>query len=209
LELGSGRDSTQQHSGFLLAVLCKHHSTPNSGRVLSPTRSGVLVQRATNPRRLPTWSLRAFTEAAASIATLYRQIVKLARDRGEQAPSYGTVFNIVRSLPADLVTLAHEVTKAYSNTFELVHRREAERPNSIWQADHTPLDILLVRPDGRNAKPWLTTVIDDYSRAIAGYFLSFEDPSIRHTSLVLRQAIWRKQEPRWIVCGISLFSYSD
>jgi hypothetical protein len=23
-------------------------------------------------------------------------------------------------------------------------RREAERPNSIWQADHTPLDILLV-----------------------------------------------------------------
>ena len=45
------------------------------------------------------------------IATLYRQIVKLARDRGEQAPSYGTVFNIVRSLPADLVTLAHEGTK--------------------------------------------------------------------------------------------------
>jgi putative transposase len=87
------------------------------------------------------------------IATLYRQIVKLARDRGEQAPSYGTVFNILQSLPADLVTLAHEGTKAYSNTFELVHRREAERPNSIWQADHTPLDILLVRPDGRTASP--------------------------------------------------------
>ena len=48
----------------------------------------------------------------------------------------------------------YEGTKAYSNTFELVHRRETERPNSIWQADHTPLDILLVRPDGRNAKPW-------------------------------------------------------
>jgi len=143
------------------------------------------------------------------IATLYRQIVKLARDHGEQAPSYGTVFNIVRSLPADLVTLAHEGTKAYSNTFELVHRREAERPNSIWQADHTPLDILLVRPDGRNAKPWLTTVIDDYSRAIAGYFLSFEDPSVLHTSLALRQAIWRKQEPRWIVCGIPDVLYTD
>ena len=107
------------------------------------------------------------------------------------------------------MTLAHEGTKAYSNTFELVHRREAERPNSIWQADHTPLDILLVRPDGRNAKPWLTTVIDDYSRAIAGYFLSFEDPSVLHTSLALRQAIWRKQEPRWIVCGIPDVLYTD
>ena len=79
-------------------------------------------------------------------------------------------------LPADLVTLAHEGTKAYSDTFELVHRREADRPNAIWQADHTPLDILLIRPDGTTAKPWLTMVIDDYSRAVAGYFLSFEVP---------------------------------
>jgi putative transposase len=67
-------------------------------------------------------------------------------------------------------------TKAYSNAFELVYRREANGPNAIWQADHTPLDILLIRPDGAAAKPWLTTVIDDYSRAVAGYFLSFEDP---------------------------------
>ena len=83
----------------------------------------------------------------------------------------------VAALPADLVTLAlaHEGTKAYSNTFELVHRREADRPNAVWQADHTPLDILLIRPDGAVAKPWLTTVMYDYSRAIAGYFLSFKN----------------------------------
>ena len=61
-----------------------------------------------------------------------------------------------------------------------MHRREANGPNAIWQADHTPLDILLIRPDGAAAKPWLTTVIDDYSRAVAGYFLSFEDPSALH-----------------------------
>src|ERR1017187_6490338 len=29
----------------------------------------------------------------------------------------------------------------------VVHRREADGPNAIWQADHTPLDILLIRPD--------------------------------------------------------------
>jgi len=103
---------------------------------------------------------------------------------------------IVRDLPADLVTLAHEGTKAYSEAFELVLRREADAPNAIWQADHTPLDILLIRPDGEIAKPWLTVVIDDYSRAVAGYFLSFEDPSSLHTSLALRQAIWRKEDSR-------------
>jgi len=143
------------------------------------------------------------------VATICRQVGRLAQDLGEEPPSYWAVYRIVGALPADLVTLAHEGTKAYSNTFELVHRREADRPNAIWQADHTPLDILLIRPDSEAAKPWLTTVIDDYSRAVAGYFLSFEDPSALHTSLALRQAIWRKEDPRWIVCGIPDVLYTD
>ncbi len=52
-------------------------------------------------------------------------------------------------------------------------------------------------------------MIDDYSRAVAGYFLSFEDPSALHTSLALRQAIWRKEDSRWIVCGIPDVLYTD
>jgi len=66
------------------------------------------------------------------------------------------VYDIVSKLPADLVTLAHQGSKAYSEAFELVHRREADGPNAIWQADHTPLDICLLRLDGEVAKPWLT-----------------------------------------------------
>ncbi len=80
------------------------------------------------------------------ISALYRQVVRFSKDLNETAPSYGTVFNIVRSLGADPGTLAHEGTKAYSETFELVHRREAASPNAIWQADHAPLDIWLIRP---------------------------------------------------------------
>ncbi len=79
------------------------------------------------------------------VATICRQARRLAQDLGEEPPSYWLVYRIVAALPADLVTLAHEGTKAYSNAFELVHRREANGPNAIWQADHTPLDILLIR----------------------------------------------------------------
>jgi putative transposase len=82
-------------------------------------------------------------------------------------------------------------------------------PMPVWQAGHTPLDIHLIRPNRPAAKPWLTTVIDDYSRAVAGYFLSFDDPSALHTSLALRQAIWRKENSRWIVCGIPYVLYTD
>ena len=143
------------------------------------------------------------------VAAVYRQVRRLAQGLGETAPSYSVVYDIVHRLSADLVTLAHQGTKAYSERFELVHRREADGPNAIWQADHTPLDILLVRSDGEIDKPWLTVVIDDYSRAVAGYFISFEVPSTLHTSLALRQAIWRKEDSRWIVCGIPDILYTD
>ena len=133
----------------------------------------------------------------------------IARQRNEKVPSYAVVYDIVRRLPDDLVMLAHEGAKAYGDSFELVHRREAEQPNAIWQADHTPLDILVIREDGSAAKPWLTIIIDDYSRAIAGYFLSFEAPSAIQTALALRQAIWRKSEAHWSMCGIPEVLYTD
>ncbi len=44
---------------------------------------------------------------------------------------------------------------------------------------------------------------------MAGYFLSFEPPSTLRTSLALRQGIWRKDDPRWIVCGIPDVLYTD
>jgi putative transposase len=151
----------------------------------------------------------ALQKPPLTVATICRQVRQLAQDIGEPIPKYSVVYDIVRNLPADLLTLAHQGSKAYGDAFELVHRREASRPNAIWQADHSPLDILLVRPDGKAGKPWLTIVIDDYSRAVAGYFLSFEDPSALHTSLALRQAIWRKEDSRWSVCGIPEVLYTD
>jgi putative transposase len=89
------------------------------------------------------------------IAALHRQVQRFAQNLGEEAPSYKVVYRIVRGLPADLLTLALEGTKAYSEAFDLVHRREASGPNAIWQADHTPLDILLVRADRESEKHFL------------------------------------------------------
>src|SRR3954465_3595781 len=71
------------------------------------------------------------------ITTLYRQVARIAREQGEPEPSYAVVYDVVRGLPADLVMLAHEGGKAYGDVYELVHRREADRPDAIWQADHT------------------------------------------------------------------------
>jgi putative transposase len=55
----------------------------------------------------------------------------------------------------------------------------------------------------------LTVILDDDSRAVAGYMVTFEAPSALHTALALRQAIWRKPEPTWQVCGIPGILYTD
>src|SRR5439155_11675036 len=75
-----------------------------------------------------------------SAAAVCRQAVEVATVQNWPAPSYSTVFTIVRGLAPDLVTLAHQGTKVYADRFELLYRREASRPNEMWQArseEHT------------------------------------------------------------------------
>ena len=79
----------------------------------------------------------------------------------------------------------------------------------MWQADHTPLDVLLLDEEGNPAKPYLTAIEDDYSRMIVGYRLSFQDATALTTALTLRQAIWRKDDPRWSAYGIPSVFYTD
>jgi len=58
-------------------------------------------------------------------------------------------------------------------------------------------------------RPWLTVVVDDHSRAVAGFTTFVGAPSALQTSLALRQAIWRKTDPAWQVCGIPDVLYVD
>ncbi|MEK4122330.1 Mu transposase C-terminal domain-containing protein [Lysinibacillus sp. FSL K6-0102] len=144
-----------------------------------------------------------------SLTSIHRMICEQCRNKGWQEPSYYQVYKVSKSLSPSLKKLAHDGQKAYDNQYDLIHRREASYPNEIWQADHTPLDIIVLNERGKPERPWLTIILDDYSRAVAGYFLTFENPSAIHTSLVLHQAIWRKSNADWQICGIPEIFYTD
>jgi len=151
----------------------------------------------------------ALRRPAPTLATVQRQAARVAQREGWPVPSYATVYDIVRALPPALVTLAHDGTKAYREQFDLLYRQEADGPNATWQADHTPLDLWVRDDHDRPAKPWLTVILDDYSRAVAGERLILADPSALHTALALRDGIWRKAEAAWHVCGIPDVFYTD
>ncbi|GGM16159.1 hypothetical protein GCM10011594_40240 [Nakamurella endophytica] len=107
------------------------------------------------------------------------------------------------------MTLAHRGAAAYRDRYELVLRRESDRPNQLWQVDHTELDVLVLDPEGKPVRPWLTVVLDDHSRAVAGYTVFVGAPTAAQTALALRQAIWRKSDPDWPVCGLPEVLYCD
>jgi putative transposase len=180
----------------LVALARKSRGDRGARRVVSPKIKAAIEGLALERPPLP-------------IRSICRQIRQFAEATGERLPRYGTVYDLVREVPGSLLTLAHHGSKAYSEGFDLVHRREAPRANAIWQADHAQLSILLLREDGQTARPWLTIVIDDYSRAIAGYYLGFDPPSSMRTALALRQGIWRKGHPHWHICGIPEVLYTD
>jgi putative transposase len=166
-------------------------------------------RRTVTPRLCEAIEGLALEKPPLPLTSVHRQAKQFAHLVGEPAPSYWVVRDIVLSLPNDLRTLAQQGNRRFGELYEMVHRREASRPNALWQADHAQLDILLLREDGSAGRPWLTAVIDDYSRSISGYFLSFDPRSSLRTSLAMRQAIWRKADAHWQVCGIPDVLYVD
>ncbi|MGH3847340.1 MAG: Mu transposase C-terminal domain-containing protein [Pseudonocardiaceae bacterium] len=52
-------------------------------------------------------------------------------------------------------------------------------------------------------------VLDDCSRAVPGYTVFLGVPSALNLSLAMRQAIWHKTDPNWVVHGIPEVLYAD
>ena len=92
-----------------------------------------------------------------------------------------------------------------------------EYSNQVWQCDHTRADVLLVDQYGHLlGRPWLTTVIDAYSRCVMGILLGFDAPSSMVVALALRHAILPKRYDseyklncEWGTYGKPLYFYTD
>jgi putative transposase len=151
----------------------------------------------------------ALLSPGCSIAQMHREIMVLAKQRGWPEISYESVYGVVRAIPAALRVLAQEGTRVYQERYDLLFLQEVARPNERWQADHCVLNIWLRDEQGEARRPYLTIIMDEYSRAIMGYRLSFDAPSAYQTGLTLRQAIGKKDDVCWPVCGIPDTLYTD
>ncbi len=130
--------------GCPLVRVAGEHGVPERTlrRWLAAYRAGGLAALARRPRsdrgtrRMPP-DLQLLIEGLAlrrpppTIATVHRQAAEVARAQGWPAPGYAAVYDVVQSIDPAMATLAHEGSKRYKEVFDLVHRREAAKPNEI------------------------------------------------------------------------------
>ncbi|ABE65087.1 Integrase, catalytic region (plasmid) [Nitrobacter hamburgensis X14] len=119
-------------------------------------------------------------------------------EAGERPPSYRAVQRRIPMLFEDLA-----IAKGRSANPSHARRLKA-RPGyisargllDVGQIDHTPADIQFVEViDGVGVvvgRPYLTVVIDVFSRAILGFCLTLEKPSSLSVALCLQQALTPK-----------------
>ncbi|NER00487.1 MAG: DDE-type integrase/transposase/recombinase [Cyanothece sp. SIO2G6] len=94
---------------------------------------------------------------------------------------------------------------------------DVDHSNQVWQADHTQVDVLVVDQSGAVlGRPWLTLVVDSYSRCLMGFHLGMEGPSasvvclgLRHGILPKRYSGWYGLVHRWGTYGVPSYLYTD
>ena len=146
------------------------------------------------------------TRERPTMAKLRRDLWKDCRAAGLQPPSRKAIQARVSARSLRELAKAREGSKAARQRFSPVQPGLRPRsPLAIVQIDHTKVDIELVDELRRAVirRPWLTLLLDVFSRCVVGFHLSFDPPSAAGVALSIAQGVLPKAE--WLSQrGISL-----
>lgn len=139
------------------------------------------------------------TPRQAPAASVYRAYSRACLSLNIQPLSERTFYTRLKKRPTHEQTLKRLGAKAAYATEPIVLElakttpRHGDRPFAIAHIDHTQLDIeLRSKASGRNlGRPWLTLLIDAYSRRIMSVYLTFDPPSYRSCMMALRSCVQR------------------
>jgi len=134
-----------------------------------------------------------------NVSAVYAQFQLRCEENGFQAPSRITFSQAIKTRPKYEATKNRKGTRAAYEHEPFIYElglqspRHGMRPMEICHIDHTQLDIELVSEENNLnlGRPWLSIMIDAYSRRIVGFDLSFDPPSSRTLMMVIRDCVRR------------------
>jgi transposase InsO family protein len=166
------------------------------------------AERGNRSRKLPEATQTLMVEIIASEyetptqkskSAAYAALVRAATARSLIIPSYKTFLQEIqrRSGPEQTAQRRGQRAAYRQEPFywELTSAtpRHGDRPFEICHIDHTELDLELVcSQTGRNlGRPWVTFLVDAFSRRLLAFALSFDPPSYRSCLMILRACVRR------------------
>lgn len=131
--------------------------------------------------------------------TVWKLLITECQDKGYQTPSFQTFLNHIKKRSEYESTRKREGKKAaYSmepNYLELylTTPRHGSFPFEICHLDHTQLDIELICSKTKKnlGRPWVTFLVDSFTRRILALYLTFDEPGYRSIMMVLRECVRR------------------
>ncbi|MBD2346481.1 Mu transposase C-terminal domain-containing protein [Anabaena subtropica] len=171
--------------------------------------------------------LKTYKEGNKGSKRMTRQQVAVrvrarADELGVKPPSHMTVYRILQPLIEKQEKAKSVRSPGWRGSRLAMKTRDGkdlsvDYSNHVWQCDHTRVDALLVDQHGKIlGRPWLTTVVDSYSRCIIGINLGYDAPSSQVVALALRHAILPKQygseyglHQEWGTYGLPEHFYTD
>jgi hypothetical protein len=109
----------------------------------------------------------------------YKMARQVAQREGWPVCSEHQARRAVKRIPLAVVLRYREGSKAFTDGAEPYIERDYTTlsSNEAWCADHHRFDVLVVLPDGRHARPWLTCWTDMRSRKVLGWGVYAHDPN--------------------------------
>lgn len=126
-------------------------------------------------------------------------------------PTISTMRSVLKGIPKEEVYASRYGQEAARHKYRTsIGSSYADSPLEVYEIDHTRLDFIVVDEEtGLEVdRPWLTLVIDRFSRCIAGFYIGFEPPSHATVAAALKHAIMPKTNlhgsinGNWPVYGI-------
>ncbi|REE81562.1 Mu transposase-like protein [Paenibacillus taihuensis] len=141
-------------------------------------------------------------------SSVFRMLIDECQDKGWVRPSFTTFLARIDKRPGYEATLKKAGKKAaYQEApryleLELTTPRHGEYPFEICHLDHTRLDIELICSKTKKnlGHPWVTFLVDAFTRRILALYLTFDEPGYRSNMMVLRECVRRHSRlPKTIV----------
>ncbi|MEH6937807.1 Mu transposase C-terminal domain-containing protein [Bacillus sp. JJ664] len=127
---------------------------------------------------------------------VYGSLINECEKREIIVPSYTTFLSYIDKKPIyELINSRKGKRAAYKYEewfLGIESPRHGDRPFEICHIDHTELDIELVLLSGSEKvthRPYLTVLMDAYSRKVLAHYITFDDPSYRSNMMVIRECV--------------------